>query len=357
MEFIKEQALESKEKVSIEEGLVKQAKIKVLGVGGCGNNIAHWLYNKGVQGAEIYAINTDQQHLNARKADNKILIGKELCNGLGCGGYPKKGKEAAKENSHELKEAVKGGDMVFLCAGMGGGTGTGAAPVIAQMAKDQGAIVIGTVTMPFRIEKARQDKAEWGLKKLRKVCDTVIVVDNERLIEVAGDLPIEKAFAVANELVSTMIKGIVETIAIPSLVNLDFADVKAIMSEAGVSVIGVGESDTERRVEEAVDEALMNPLLDVDYEGATGALIHIQGGNDLTLDEVNKAGEMITENLSPESQVIWGARILEDMKDKMRVMVIVTGVKSPYILGPEQEQRITEKKGKEVSQDLGIKML
>jgi len=216
---------------------------------------------------------------------------------------------------------------------LGGGTGTGGAPVIAQVAKEAGAIVIGCVTMPFDIERTRIDKAEFGLQQLREVCDTVIVIDNNRLVQIAGALPIQQAFAVANELVSTMIKGIVEIIAVPSLVNLDYADVKAIMSNGDVSVVGVGESDTEHRVEEAVKRALSNPLLDVSYEGATGALIHITGGNDLTLDEVSRAGEMITEALDPDANVIWGARITNDMGGKLRVMTIVTGVNSPYILG------------------------
>ncbi|PIY59891.1 cell division protein FtsZ, partial [Candidatus Woesearchaeota archaeon CG_4_10_14_0_8_um_filter_47_5] len=180
----------------------------------------------------------------------------------------------------EIRACLKGADMVFVCAGMGGGTGTGSAPVIAKVAKDAGAIVIGTVTMPFKIERARIDKAEYGLAQLRKNTDTVIVIDNNRLVQIAGNLPVQQAFAVANELVATMIKGIVETIALPSLVNLDFADVKAIMTNGGVAVIGVGSSDTNNRVQEAVQGALKNPLLDINYEGATGALIHIIGGPD-----------------------------------------------------------------------------
>src|SRR5512136_1953063 len=177
--------------------------------------------------------------------------------------------------------------MVFVCAGMGGGTGTGAAPVVAQVAKDMGAIVIGTVTMPFKIERARVDKAEFGLQRLRQVSDTVIVIDNNRLVQIAGNLPLQQAFAVANELVATMIKGIVEIIAVPSLVNLDFADVKTIMTDGGVAVIGVGASDTNNRVYEAVKGALSNPLLDISYEGATGAIIHVSGGPEMTLDEIN----------------------------------------------------------------------
>src|SRR5512136_1830611 len=223
--------------------------------------------------------------------------------------------------------------MVFVCAGMGGGTGTGAAPVVAQAAKETGSIVIGTVTMPFNIERARIDKAEFGLQQLRNVSDTVVVIDNNRLVQIAGNLPVQQAFAVANELISTMIKGIVETIAIPSLVNLDYADVKAIMTDGGVAAIGVGASDTSNKVEEAVRGALSNPLLDISYEGATGAIIHISGGPDLTLDEINRVGELVTESMDEDANVIWGARVDDNMKGKITVMTIITGVKSPWILG------------------------
>ncbi|MDO9066816.1 MAG: cell division protein FtsZ, partial [Chloroflexota bacterium] len=286
MEFLVKNAIEMQKQMKPDDLLIGQANIKVIGCGGGGSNMVNWLYKKGIQGAQIAAINTDKQHLDMMDVDKKILIGRSLTKGLGCGGYPEKGREAAKENIHEIREFLQGSDMVFVTAGMGGGTGTGAAPVVAQIARDMGSIVIGTVTMPFDIERARVDKAEFGLSQLRDVSDTVIVIDNNRLVNIAGNLPIQQAFAVANELVSTMIKGIVEIIAVPSLVNLDYADVKAIMANGDVSVIGIGESDSEHRVEEAVKRALSNPLLDVSYEGATGALIHVAGGNDLTLDEV-----------------------------------------------------------------------
>jgi cell division protein FtsZ len=202
-----------------------------------------------------------------------------------------------------------------------------------------GAIVIGTVTMPFSIERARIDKAEVGLASLRKSSDTVIVIDNNRLVKIAGGLPVQQAFAVANEIIATMIRGIVETIAVPSLVNLDFADVKAIMTNGGVAAIGIGHSDTNNKVEEAVTGALENPLLDISYEGATGALIHVEGGSDMTLDDVSKVGEMITEHLDEDANVIWGARINDDMKGKLTVMTIMTGVQSPWIVGkPKQKE-------------------
>ena len=335
---------------------IGQANIKVFGVGGGGSNAANWLFKKGIQGAEVVALNSDKQHLDIVGADKKILIGRDLTRGLGCGGYPERGRECAKESISELRDVVKGSDMVFVCAGLGGGTGTGAAPVVAQLAKEAGAIVIGTVTMPFDIERARVDKAEFGLQQLRDSSDTVIVIDNNRLVQIAGNLPIEQAFAVANELVATMIKGIVETIAIPSLVNLDYADVRAIMANGDVSVIGIGESNSENRVEEAVRRALTNPLLDVSYEGATGALIHVAGGPDLTLEEVSKVSDMVTEALDADANVIWGARINENMKGKLRIMTIITGVHSPYILG-KSRSREPSMKALKVSQELGIDLV
>ncbi len=354
MEFLIENALENnKQEGDVINGLESQANIKVIGCGGGGNNMVSWLFNKNVEGAETIIINTDMQHLNARNADKKILIGKELTRGLGAGGYPEIGAKAAEENSHEIKESLKDTDLLFVCAGEGGGTGTGSAPVIAKMAKEKGSIVIGVVTMPFEIEKARIDKAEYGLQLLREHCDSVIVIDNNRLIEIAGNLPVKQAFAVANELIATMIKGIVETIALPSLVNLDFADVKTIMKTGGLCVMGIGESNSEKKAEESVYRAMNNPLLDINYKGADGALIHITGGSEMTLEETSKIGELITQNLNPDANVIWGARIDDEMQGKIRVMTIVTGVKSPYIIGPKKDS-------KNVSgnvEELGIKML
>ena len=336
---------------------VGQANITVIGCGGGGNNMVSWLHKKGIQGAKIFAINTDLQHLNITDADHKVLIGKELTRGLGCGGYPQKGTEAAKESLHELKGLLKDCDMAFICAGMGGGTGTGSSHVVASLARESGAIVIGTVTMPFDVERARVDKAEFGLQQLREACDTVIVIDNNRLVQIAGNLPIQQAFAVANELISTMIKGIVETIAVPSLVNLDYADVRAIMTNGDVAVIGIGESDTDARVEEATRRSLTNPLLDVSYQGATGALIHISGGQDLTLDEVNKIGEIITESMDADANVILGARIDPKMDGRVRVMTIMTGVTSPYVMGRATSKKQSAAKDMAFGDDLGIDMI
>jgi len=341
--------------INFDELRAGKANIKVIGAGGMGCNAVTWLFNKGINGASIYAANTDALHLSVTKADEKVLIGKELTRGLGCGGQPQRGREAAKEAIVDLKKTVGGADMVFIIAGMGGGTGTGAAPVIAQLAKETGAVVIGVVTMPFESEKARIDKAEFGLQELRDVTDTCIVLDNNRLVDIAGQLPIEQAFAVANELVSTMVKGIVETITLPSLINLDYADVSSIMKNGGVSVIGIGEADTQDKVMEAVKQALTHPLLDVDYQGASGALIHITCGPDLKLEEFDVIGRTVSESLNAEAQVIIGARISKEFTGKVRVITIMTGVKSPYVLGRSVEEEALPI-SKEIS-DLGIEVL
>jgi cell division protein FtsZ len=355
LDFTKE-AIQNAETHSInfDELRAGKANIKVIGVGGCGCNAVTWLSNKGINGATIYGVNTDALHLSVTKADEKLLIGKELTRGLGAGGAPPKGREAAKEAIVDIKKAVSGADMVFILAGMGGGTGTGGAPVIAQLAKETGAVVIAVVTMPFESEKARIDKAEFGLQELREVTDTCIVLDNNRLVDIAGQLPIEQAFAVANELVSTMVKGIVETITLPSLINLDYADVSAIMKNGDVAVIGIGEADTADRVNEAVKQALTHPLLDVDYQGAGGALIHVTCGPDLKLEEFDLVGRIVSENLSADAQVIIGARINKDFVGKVRVITIITGVSSPYVLGkiPDEQMIPTSK---EIS-DLGIEV-
>ena len=356
LDFAKE-AIQNAETHSInfDELRARKTNIKVVGCGGMGSNAVTWLFNKGINGATIYATNTDALHLSVTKADEKILMGKELTRGLGAGGRPQKGREAAKEVLVELKKAVGNADMVFVIAGMGGGTGTGGAPVIAQIAKETGAVVIGVVTMPFESEKARIDKAEFGLQELRDVTDTCIVLDNNRLVDIAGQLPIEQAFAVANELVSTMVKGIVETITLPSLINLDYADVSAIMKDGGVSVIGIGESDSQDRVHEAVRQALTHPLLDVDYKGASGALIHVTCGPDLKLEEFDIIGRTVSENLNQDAQVIIGARISKEFTGKVRVITIMTGVKSPFVLGKDAEMEAIPMR-REMS-ELGIEYL
>ena len=355
LDFAKE-AIENVETHSInfDDLRAGKANIKVIGVGGMGCNAVTWLFNKGINGATVHAMNTDALHLSVSKADEKLLLGKELTRGLGAGGNYQTGREAAKEALSDLKKVVSGADMVFILAGMGGGTGTGAAPIVAQLSKETRAVVIGVVTMPFEAEKARMDKAEFGLQELREVTDTCIVLDNNRLVDIAGQLPIEQAFAVANELVSTMVKGIVETITLPSLINLDYADVSAIMRGGGVAVIGIGEDDSSERVSQAVKQALTHPLLDVDYKGANGALIHVTCGPDLKLEEFDHIGRIVSDNLGPEANVIIGARISKEFAGRVRVITIMTGVKSPYLLGKSAEESL-EPISNELS-DVGIEV-
>lgn len=345
----------SKKSVQEEFGVdIKDARIVVMGVGGAGNNCVTRLTDMGIKGAQTIALNTDVKHLQISNAHKKILLGKELTKGLGSGGYIEIGKKAAEESEREIKKQLEDTDMLFLVAGLGGGTGTGGGPVIAKIAKEMGAIVIGCVTMPFKMERVRIEKAEDGLYSLRQVCDTVIVIENDRLLKIAGDLPIHQAFGVADNLISSTIKGVTETIAEPSLVNLDYADVKAIMSSGGVSTVGFGESNSENRAEDAITKAMTNPLLEVNYEGGTGALIHVTGGLDLKLEEVNTIGEFVSRQLKPDAHVIWGSRIDPDFEGKLRVITIVTGVKSPWILGPAT---IQEPVKKDYAQELGIPMI
>ncbi|PSH00187.1 MAG: cell division protein FtsZ [Nanohaloarchaea archaeon SW_4_43_9] len=334
---------------------VKDARIVVVGVGGAGNNQVTRIQKKDVRGADTVAINTDKQHLEMASADRKILVGKDLTKGLGAGGKPEKGARSAEENRAELRSIFKDADMVFLTAGMGGGTGTGATPVLAEIAKKEDCIVIGTVTMPFEIEGARMSKAEDGLYRLRQHVDTAIVIENDKLLDIAGDMPLDQAFGVADELITTMIKGVTETISKPSLVNLDYADVQAIMNQGGVAVVGYGESDTKNKGEEAIHEALSNPLLDVEFEGANGALLHVAGGSDLTLNEINDVGQKVKHHLDSHAQVIWGARVKEELQGKLQVISIITGVESPYVLGEVEEETETEVSG-DVN-DLGIEVI
>jgi cell division protein FtsZ len=330
-----------------------KAKIMVVGCGGAGCNTVSRLTELGASGSDIIALNTDAKHLAITKAHKKLLIGKDTTKGLGAGGYPQIGEKAAVEQRTQIKQMLEGADLVFVTCGLGGGTGTGSAPVVAELAKSLGAIVVGSVTMPFKMEGTRIQKAEDGLSKLRQVTDTVVVIENQKLLEYAGSMPIAQAFALADELISMMIKGITETITVPSLVNLDFADVRTIMKCGGVSAICVGESDSQSRIKDAVLKALNHPLLEVDYTGALGALIHVVCGPDCTLAEINEAGELISKRLSQDAQVIWGARVLQDYAGKVQVIAIVTGVKSPYILGPMQ----MEERAKIAQSELGIPVI
>jgi cell division protein FtsZ len=303
-----------------------EPKIVIVGCGGAGGNTVNRLHKLGVKGAETIAINTDKQALDLVEADKKLLVGKTITRGLGAGGYPEVAERCAEQARGKLEEMLKGADLVFITAGMGGGTGTGTAPVVADVAKKQGAIVVGMVSTPFNVERARIIRGDEGLQKLRSRSDSVIVLDNNRLLKFVPNLPIDQAFSVMDQLIAETVKGISETITQPSLINLDYADVKAIMGEGGLAVMLWGEAKVSDGATAVVSEALNHPLLDVDYRGATGALIHITGGPDLTLKHAEEVAEGLTYELDSQANVIWGARVLPQFEGRCRVMAIMTGI-------------------------------
>lgn len=317
----------------------QKVQIKVVGVGGAGTNTITRLHKMGLESAETIAINTDQNHLRIVEADKRLLIGASMTRGLGAGGFPEVGMKAAEQARDKLGEALGKAELVFITAGMGGGTGTGAAPVVADIAKKQGAIVVAMVSYPFALERARLDKADWGLEALRETCDTVVIIDNNRLVEYVPNLPMNQAFTVADTLVARSVKGIADTIMLPSLVNIDFADLRMIMQNAGVAMISVGEGSGQSRVESAIKSTLEHPLLDVDYTGSKGALVLIHGGPSLTLGDAIKVGEGITESFDNNAYVKWGARVNPELGEKIVVTSIVTGVTSPHVVGHEERKK------------------
>lgn len=321
----------------------QKVRISVIGVGGAGTNTVNRLKTMGIESAETIAINTDVNHLKMINADKRVLIGKQMTRGLGAGGFPEVGMKAAESSRDELRKLVDGAELVFITAGMGGGTGTGAAPVVAKIAKEQGAITVGMVTYPFALERARLDKADWGLDQLRDSCDTVVVIDNNRLVSYVPNLPMNQAFAVADTLVARSVKGISDTVTLPSLMNIDFADLRMIMGNAGVAAISIGEGKGANRVEDSIETTLKHPLLDVDYAGSKGALLLITGGPQLSLGDAVKIGEGITDTFDSHAYVKWGARIDPSLGDKVVVTAIVTGVTSPHILGRQDAQRAAAK--------------
>ncbi|AIY89275.1 cell division protein FtsZ [Geoglobus acetivorans] len=308
--------------------------IRVVGVGGSGCNTVTRMYDEGIEGAELIAINTDVQHLYYTKADKRILVGKKRTRGLGAGSLPQVGEEAARENEEEIKALLEGSDLVFITCGLGGGTGTGAAPVVAEAAQDAGALTIAVVTLPFTAEGAiRRANAEAGLERLREVTDTVIVIPNDRLLDVVPNYPIQLAFKVADEVLMRAVKGITELITKPALINLDFADVRTVMEKGGVAMIGLGEASGEDKASESVRKALKSPLLDVDITGAKAALVNVTGGPDMTIEEAESIVEEIYSKIDPDARIIWGAMIDPSLENTIRTLVIVTGVKSPQIFG------------------------
>lgn len=307
-------------------------RIAVCGVGGGGNNTVQRLSTLDVKGANLFAFNTDNKQLQTlNPIIKKIALGYSLTHGLGAGGFPDMGEKAAEISRSEIDTLLRDTNLLFLTAGMGGGTGTGAAPVVAQIAKENGAIVVGIVTIPFSLERSRLNTAKKGIERLRQYVDTLIVIDNQRLVMLYPNLQIEQAFKLADEITSRAVRGITEAITQPSMVNIDYADVRTIMQSGGLAMISVGSGQGANRVEEVVRNTLKNKLLDVEYEGATGVLLHITGGPDMTLGEANKIGEMLTSSVSPTASVTWGARLENDNQGRIDVIAIFTGVSSPGI--------------------------
>jgi len=311
-----------------------RTNIKIVGVGGGGTNTIDRLVDSGIIGADLYACNTDAQHLLIVRAPHKVLLGRRATRGLGAGALPQVGEQAAREAEEDLKLALKGADMVFLTCGLGGGTGTGGAPVVAQIAKEAGALTIAICTWPFSSEgRVRQENAQYGLDRLRQFADTSIIIPNDKLLQLVPRLALNQAFKVADDVLMRAIKGMTEIITKPGLINLDFNDIRTIMRGGGVAMIGLGDGENETRAEDAVEAAINSPLIDVDISGATGALINVTGGTDMTVSEAEKTAEIVQGRISSSARIIWGASIDQTLQHKMRVMLIITGVESKQILG------------------------
>jgi len=306
------------------------ARIKVVGVGGGGCNAVNRMIAEGVQGIEFVAVNTDAQALLLANAPTRVRIGDKLTRGLGSGGDPERGRKAAEESAEELYEVLKGSDMVFVTAGIGGGTGTGAAPVVAQIAREVGALTIGVVTRPFNFEGARRGQAaEGGISRLKEQVDTLIVIPNDRLLQIVEKRSsLAEAFSVADDVLRQGIQGISELITIPGLINLDFADVRTIMSEGGAALMAVGSASGENRAQEAAEQAITSDLLDITIDGARGILFNVTGGPSLSLFEVNNAAAIIKETAHPDVNLIFGAVVDPDMGEEIRITVIATGFDS-----------------------------
>jgi len=336
--------MSDEELLSVLEDL--QTNITVVGCGGAGSNTVNRMAEEGIHGATLVAANTDVQHLVDVEADTKILIGQEKTRGRGAGSLPQVGEEAALESQNEIGDAISGSDMVFVTAGLGGGTGTGSAPVVAKAAREAGALTISIVTTPFTAEgEVRRNNAEAGLERLRDVSDTVIVVPNDRLLDSVGKLPVRQAFKVSDEVLMRSVKGITELITKPGLVNLDFADVRTVMEKGGVAMIGLGESDSEAKAVDSVKSALRSPLLDVDIGQANSALVNVTGGPDMSIEEAEGVVEEIYDRIDPDARIIWGTSVDDDLDGEMRTMVVVTGVDSPQIYGQNEDGVALESDG------------
>ncbi|NMA67764.1 MAG: cell division protein FtsZ [Clostridiaceae bacterium] len=325
------------------------ARIKVVGVGGGGNNAVNRMISSGLRGVDFLAVNTDKQALFLSQANTKIQIGDKLTKGLGAGANPEIGEKAANESRDEIAMAIKDADMVFVTAGMGGGTGTGAAPVIAQIAKEMGILTVGVVTKPFLFEgKRRMQHAEKGIEALKEVVDTLVTIPNDRLLQI-GDkkMPLLKAFTLADDVLRQGVQGISDLIAVPGLINLDFADVKTIMQDTGLAHMGIGRGTGENKAEEAAQQAISSPLLETSIDGAKGVLLNITGGVDLGLQEVNMAAELIQNSADPEATIIFGAVIDENLNDELIITVIATGFEKGVVPKRPSLLSLDEKKVQE----------
>lgn len=335
----------------------QEAKIKVIGCGGAGCNTLNRINELGIVGAETIIINTDAQDLLAGTADKKILIGKDLTKGLGAGGKPTVGRDSAKESEKTLRKTISGSDLVFITCGLGGGTGTGSAPIVAELARKSGALTVAIATIPFKMEGGkRTENAMLGIDMLDKSVDTLILIPNDKLLSIAQDLPLQTAFKVADEILASAVKGVTELITTTGLVNLDFADIRAVLGNGGISLIGVGESDSDNKAAEAVEKALNNPILEVDVMGAQGALINVIGGNDLKLEEAKTIVGAITDRLDSNARIIWGAQINDDMDGTIKVLLVVTGIESEY--GQRRPINNQNKRNQsELAENLGIEFV
>src|SRR5437899_1781189 len=307
-------------------------KVLVIGCGGAGGNSVHRLHRMGIHGARTVVVNTDAVHLDSIQADRKLLIGGGVTRGMGAGGRPEIGERCAEISEQELRNQIGDADLTFITVGLGGGTGTGVAPHVAELAQAAGSVVISLATTPFRAERGRMNNARAGIQRLQSCSDSLIVLDNNRLLDLVPNLPVEQAFAVMDHLIGEVVKGITESITVPSLINLDFSDVRTILQSGGTSTVSCGEN-AEDDVDRVVSDTLDNPLLDVDYRGANGALIHISAGPGLRLRTANAVVEGLTAGIRPDANVIFGVRVDRKYEGILRVLAIMTGVRSPILEG------------------------
>ncbi|MFP3949725.1 MAG: cell division protein FtsZ [Candidatus Micrarchaeia archaeon] len=319
-------------------------RISVIGVGGAGCNCVSRIKKNGIESARTIAVNTDKLHLKVVEAHRKHILGRMVTKGLGSGGDPKVAEKAADSDKEELRRLIGENEIVFVCAGMGGGTGTGASPLIARLAKEQGATVIGVVTYPFKLERSRIYRARDGLKNLMDEADTVIVVENDRLLSYAPNLPIDKAFALADEISSKAVRGISDLVVLPSMMNVDYADVRAVMKDGGLAMISIGKASGTGRgmAESAVENTRSNPLLKVSYEGAKGALIHVAGSGGLTLGDATLICEGISKDFNDDAEVKIGSRVDGNLGSSVEVTAVITGVKAPHLFEEQKPQEHDE---------------